>query len=417
MNRQAFFKILRNKQFLHLWLAHIASQVSAYLLNFTLMAKIYEITHSTTALSIFLIFYTAPSIFLGLFAGTFVDFWSRRRVMLFSDLCQGVIALFYLAAGSSVWPFFMIVFLYSLCDEFIGPAGAALLPSLVKKEQLTIANTLFLFTGQGAMLAGSLLSGPATKYLHPQAPFILASLFLFFGAFQASRLPVDSPGKKVLVGGLLAKLRAFVADVTAGYRFIRATPRVLYPLGFYVLAQMLFGTSFTLFPSLASDILRVDPKYSGWTIVLPVGLGAVSGSLFIHHRLISWGRKKLISSGWLLVGFSLLALSLFIPRLSQPLFSSLLFLFLLGFGTILVITTSLLMVQENTPSEIRGRVFGALGTLVVIFTYLPVFFLAAVTDLFGIAATLFLAGFSLFILGLISFKIKRKHVLGNRHRS
>ncbi len=58
MNRQAFFKILKNKQFLHLWLAHIASQVSAYLLNFTLMAKIYEITHSTTALSIFLIFYT-----------------------------------------------------------------------------------------------------------------------------------------------------------------------------------------------------------------------------------------------------------------------------------------------------------------------------------------------------------------------
>ncbi|HUW21951.1 MAG TPA: MFS transporter [Candidatus Bathyarchaeia archaeon] len=417
MKKASLFKILKNKNFLKLWGSQIFSQVSAYLLNFVLMVKIYETTGSTTALSLFLLVYTAPSIFLGLFAGAFIDHWSKRKVLLFTNLAQSLVVLLYLGAGETIWPLYTIVFLYSLCDEFFAPAEAASLPALVKAETLPVANSLFLFTNQCSILAGSLLGGPLVKYLSPRFPFILAFLFLLAGSCLAYLLPHDHPRQQNNGKTLEEQLQLLIKDVAESYRFIRKKPRVFYPFLFYIISQMLIGVCIILFPSLAREVLLIDIKDAGLVVLLPVGIGAILGSIYITKKIKSWGRKRLISLGWLIIGVCFLAIALIAPKIcfvSQFVFLTLL---LLGIGGVLVIITSLTMIQENTPEEIRGRVFGALSTLMIISSYLPIFFLATITDLFGVMITLLLIGMVALLTGIISLKVDRNYVLRNSHRT
>jgi MFS family permease len=416
MEKAAFLKILKNKNFCRLWAAQILAQVSAFLLNFVLMVRIYEETGSTTALGLFLLVYTAPSIFLGLFAGAFIDLWSKRRVLIISSLAQAFIVLSYLGVKKSVWPIYAIVFLYSLCDEFFGPAEAAILPALVKKESLTTANSLFLFTGQGAILVGSILGGPVIKYLGPQVPFILTCFFLLLGALAAFFLPKDK-AKKAPKASFEDQIKALVEDIGEGYRFISRKPRVFYPFLFYMVFQILVSVSIILFPSMTSQILKIDVKDAGLAVLLPVGFGAISGAIYLNKKFKDWGRKKLISVGWLVAGTCFLIISLVIPRVPLPVLFAFPTLYLLGLGTVLVIVTSLTMIQENTPEEIRGRVFGALGALMIISAYLPVFFLAIITDFFGVTVTIFLIGLVVFLTGIISYKIDRRYVLRTSHRA
>jgi predicted MFS family arabinose efflux permease len=381
------------------------------------MIRIYEETGSTTALSLFLLVYTAPSVFLGLFAGAFIDFWSKRKVILWTNLAQALVVLLYLGVkGGMIWPLYSIVFLYSLCDEFFGPALAANLPSLVKKESLPLANSLFLFTTQASIIVGSVLGGPLVKYLGNQAPFFLSSFFLFLAAAAGFSLPRDQP-KRIGRETFESQIQALAKDIVAGYHFIKSRPRVFYPFCFYALSQMTIIVSLVLFPSLAGQLLKVDVRDAGLMVLLPVGLGGILGTVYLTRKIKSWGRKKLISVGWLLSGFCFLFMSLVIPQINFARSAAFLILFLLGLGGILVINTSLTMIQENTPEEIRGRVFGALSALMIISSYLPVFFLATITDFFGVVTTLFLIGTIIFLIGVISFKIDRAYVLRTRHRS
>lgn len=416
MKKNHLFRLLNNRNFLCLWGSQVLSQVSAYLLNFILMVRIYEATGSTTALSLFLLVYTAPSVFLGLFAGAFIDLWSKRKVLLWTNLAQAFVVLLYLGVKGLIWPLYSIVLLYSICDEFFAPAEAASLPALVKKENLPAANSLFLFTSQGSILAGSLLGGPIIKYISPQFPFVLTNFFLLLAAFFVYFLPHDEPKKKN-GGNFEQQVQAFVKDIAEGYRFIRKQPRVFYPFLFYIISQMAIFTSIVLFPSLAREILMIDIKDAGLAVFLPVGMGAWLGTVYINHKIKSWGRKKLISVGWLLAGVSYLVISQVAPRVYFSPQLTFLSLFIMGIGGALVIITSLTMIQENTPEEIRGRVFGALSALMIIAAYLPVFFLATITDLFGVSTTLFVLGLIVFVIGLVSYKMERSYVLGSNHRS
>lgn len=416
MEKKTFLKIFKNKNFLYLWGTQVLSQVTAYLLNFVLMVKIFEATNSTTALSLFLLIYMVPSIFIGLFAGAFIDLWSKRKVLLWTNLTQAFIVLLYLGINNTIWPIYTIVLLYSLCDEFFGPAQAASIPAFVEKENLPFTNSLLLFTSQGSIFLGTTLGSPLVSYFGFHTPFLIASFLLLLGAVLASRLPVDPPPQKK-AAGFEKQAHQIIKDIGEGYRFIRAHPRVFYPFLFHLLAQVSTGISIVLFPSLARDLLRIRIATAGLAVFLPVGLGAVIGGLYISKKIKSWGRKLLISLGWILVGSCFLTISLFLPRVGSPALIAFPVFMLLGAGGVWVIITSVTMIQENTPEEIRGRVFGTLHASVIIGSFLPVFFIAAITDFFGVMTTLFLIGLALLSIGLISFRIDRKYVFKTRHRS
>jgi len=406
MKKTTFLAVLKNNDFLKLWISQSLSQLTANMLNFILIVRVYEATHSTVAVGLLLALYVAPSLFLGLFAGAFIDLWSKRRVLLFTNLSQTLIVLLYLGVGTKVWPIYSIVLLYSICDEFFNPAQAASLPALVKKEHFPAANSFFFFTLHGAFLIGYSIGGPVIKAFGQRSPFLLASLFLFIATIATYLLPKDRPKKKFDIEKGFGEI---ATDVKEGYEFIKNEPRVLIPIGLYVLSQIFVATVVILFPSFSENVLGIDIRDAGLVLILPAGVGAVLGSIFVERTIKKLGKRILISLGIFVASFALISLALIVPRIAMAAAFAFLTMVVLGIAAIFVNIPSQTLLQENTPFDIRGRVFGVLGALVTVAAAIPVFVTAALVDLIGVTWIIFSIAILLFILGL--FSLRKKYVL------
>jgi len=412
MNKTTFLTVLKNRDFLKLWVSQALSQLTANMLNFILIVRVYEATGSTVAVGLLLSLYVAPSLFLGLFAGAFIDLWSKRKILIITNLAQALIILLYLGIGSKIWPIYSIVLLYSICDEFFTPTQAATLPALVRKDHFPAANSFFFFTLHGAFLIGYSIGGPIIKAFGMRSPFLLASLFLWLATLATFLLPKDKPQKKWDIEKGFGEI---AEDIKEGYSFIKNEPRVLIPIGLYVLTQILVATVVILFPSYSQNVLGIDIRDAGLVLILPAGLGAIMGSVLVERLIKKLGKRILISSGIFGAAFGLLSLALIVPLVTRASLFASLTMVLLGMASIMINIPAQTLLQENTPFDIRGRVFGVLGALVTLAAAIPVFVTAALVDILGVNWIVFIISILTFTLGF--FSLRKKYVLQIYHRS
>ncbi len=412
MTKTTFLAVLKNRDFLKLWLSQSLSQLTANMLNFVLIVWVFEATGSTVAVGLLLALYVAPSLFLGLFSGAFIDLWSKRRVLLITNLAQALIVLLYLGVSNKIWPIYSIVLLYSICDEFFNPSQAALLPSLVKREEYPAANSFFFFTMHGAFLVGYSMGGQMIKVFGSQSIFFIASLFLFIAALATFFLPKDEPRRRWDIERGFGEI---ADDVKEGYKFIKNERRVLVPIGLYVLTQILLATVVILFPSYSQNVLGIDIRDAGLALILPAGVGAILGSILVERTIKKLGKRLLISIGIFGSGFGLLSLALLVPRVAAPTAFAFVTMVLLGIAGIMVNIPAQTLLQENTPFDVRGRVFGVLGALVTVAAAIPVLITATLVDLIGVNWIVFLISMVVFILGF--FSLRKRYVLSIYNRT
>jgi len=397
MKENLFIRLVRVSDFLKIWSSQIFSQVSFNLINFVVVLKIFEATGSTVAISLVWIFMIVPVVILGPFSGAIVDLVERRKILLLTNLSQSVIILFYLLVGTKMWPIYGIVFLYSLTNQLYLPAEAATLPRVVPRKLLPAANSFFLFTVYGAILAGFGLAGPLLRLLGREVLFIMGSFFLFCAAVAVYFLPTLKQKVKNNIKGP----QEFWGQVKEGYLFIRRKPTVFFPLMLMVFAQVIITPLILLTPSYATEVLHLNLLDVGPAFVLPFGLGAILGVQGVIWALRRTRKKKIINFALLGASLWLVVLSLVIPHLSSwrlPL--AILGIFFLGMCYVSFLVPSQTLIQEKTPEEFRGRVFGALGFLINLVSILPILLGASIADLLGATWTMFIIAV---VIGIVWF--------------
>jgi len=382
--------ILKNTNFLKLWLSQFTSLFVVSLLNFVLIVRIFEGTQSSVAIAIFWVIYSLPTVFLGLFAGVLVDYWSKRKVLLLTSIFQALAALLYLPLGRKVWPIYGVVFLYSLIDEFFRPAQESSLPNFVKKERLPLANSLMVISLQGAGIAGYTLAGPLMHKVPEHFIFFLGSVLLLLGAFAAALLPIDRPtnNHNPLENGF----GGFLDDLKEGYKIIRQERKIWSS----ILLMMLVGAVSTLVvalaPAISKEIFAVDLRDFGVLMIPAASLGAILTSIAIDQLLRVFSRRGLARLGFATLGLIFLLL----PLLGLGITSSRAFIVLIallsGFAIVTTNASPKTSIQENTPVDKRGRVFGTLRTLITFAASIPMVLGAAMSDLVGLRPVLVFAG-------------------------
>lgn len=396
MKKSGFTTLLKNRNFLKLWGVQSTSLVCSYMLVFILMGRIYQATGSTMAVGLLWGFYILPSVVLGLFIGVFLDYFSKKDVLVFSNLFQALIVLFFLGIGQEVWPIYTLVLLYSLCDEFFNPAVGVLLPSLVRKRELPAANGFFLFTTQGSLVLGSLIGGLILRFFNKMwFPFILASIFLFLATLLASFLKRDKPVPQKLE----ASITGFGGDLVEGYSFIKNEPKVLFPVVLLAGLQIILGMSLILLPTISSSILKIEFADSPLILIIPAILGAILGSFVVERTLRKYLKRVLIINGLLFLGISILILG-FVPAIRFLAVIGALLAFLAGASFVLMLIPLQVLVQENTPFDIRGRVFSTLNTLITLAAVIPVLTTVTLVDVIGVRLILTISGLGLITLAL-----------------
>jgi len=416
MKDDNFLKILNDRNFVKLWLAQIFSLLSANILNFVLIGKIYSLTQSTTAVGFYLFFYYLPTMILGPFVGVFIDNWNKKSIFIFSNLIQSIIVLSYLFTKERVWPLYTIVLLYSLGDEFFNPSVGTSIPSLVKKDHLSAANSLFFFTSQGSLIMGFFAGGVMLKFLNnTNYIFFTVSFFLLLATVLSFSLPTRlfSGNNKIkpVLGrtsnlGSVFDFQGFWQQTKEGYFFIKNEPLVLFPILLLAGLQGMVGIALIIFPSLAK-VLKIEFADSAYLVILPAIFGAMIGS-WILQKIIKKARKNsLILSGLFSLGIECCLIVLASIFLRNPIILVLPLILFVGGGYIFVYIPLQTLIQEKTPIDVRGRVFGTLNTIVNLAGALPMLFLTTLVDFLGVRLILFLLGIGLLFLTFYAHQRKQ----------
>ena len=153
-------QVLRNRRFLALWLAQVASQVGGNMVLYGLTVLIAEQTSSASAVSLLLLSFLVPAVLFSAVAGVFVDRLDRRLILVVANALRAVFFVAMVLLDNNLAFIYILTIAVSTTTTFFAPAEASMIPVLVRREQLLAANGLFTFTLQASFALGFAILGP-----------------------------------------------------------------------------------------------------------------------------------------------------------------------------------------------------------------------------------------------------------------
>ena len=402
MGFEIYRRLLKNSNFIKVWLSQIFSQRTFNAINFILINQIFERTHSTVAVSVMWIFYSLPAIFIGPFSGFFVDIWDKRKIMLITNFLQALTVISLLAVQQHFYFLYVVVFTYSVLNQFYMPSEAAVIPEVVNKKILPAANSLFLFTAQLSFLVGFGMASILLQFLSRQEMIVSAAALLLAAVLAVAMLPKNK---------LISQRRQryswdqFSHDIQEGGHFLLRGGRLVL-IGFIVIAlfQMATSAAATILPVLADTILHRSLQQAGVVMVVPLATGLIGGSYLFSRAAQRIRKKHWIIGGSIGSGAVIISVAL-LDYFSQRYFWRALmagsFLFLLCIGLASVVVPAQTFIQEFTPAKIRGRVFSLLNVTMNLAAIVPLLLMATIIDILGIRLLLLAIGSIAIGLGLL----------------
>ena len=347
--------LLRRRDFALLWTGGLISVAGDWVLNAALPFFVYEETGSTVATAGMIVARLAPAVLLGSLAGVFVDRWSRKRVLVGTNLLQaGTVTLLLLVPGEGwLWLVFAVAAAQSVLASLSLPAESALLPSLVGESELLAANALNALNNRIARLAGAPLGGALLAYLGLETVVVVDAATFVAAAALVSR--IAAPRTKRVVVDATSAWASFWRDWLDGLRLIGRERAIA--LVFVIFGLMTFGGTMLdpLTVAWVRDVLREGPQVFAWILTVHAASGIV-GSLFVGQfgrrftprHLIGWGS---------LTAAAALALRYNVPSVALALVLSA----VVGVTSVASSIGADTLAMESVRDEFRGRVFGSLN--------------------------------------------------------
>jgi MFS family permease len=313
--------------------------------------QVYEITKRPLDLGFTGLVQFLPGVFLFLFAGHTVDRFDRRKVLTlcyagygFSSALLLTVTLRFqlLHRAETVAPIFAILLLVGVVRSFSMPASRALLPQLVPEEQFQSAVAWNSGIFQCATILGPALGGLLYAFSH--GPTVVYGVALFAGVLSVlTTLKIRTESRP-------RPREPFTLNtVSAGLRYIWTHKLVLGSISLDLFAVLL-GGAVALLPVYAKEILRTGPWGLGLLRSAP-GIGAGIMALLIAFRPIR--RRAGATMLWCVGGFGLFTI---VFGFSHSLPLSLLCLMLVGAADMVSVVVRGVLIQIETPDEMRGRV-------------------------------------------------------------
>lgn len=395
--------VLKNKNFLTLWSGQVFSQLAdkVYLvLMIALIAGRFQAADQTISgwVSSLMIAFTIPAILFGSIAGVFVDHWRKRAVLVATNLLRGGLVLslpllLWLTHGLKplmglpvgFLVLLGVTFLVSTLTQFFAPAEQAVIPLIVERRHLLSANSLYTMTMMASVIIGFALGEPLLELANQ----LLAPL--------SSQLNSPDFGKELLVGGsyaiagvLLILIRTNEKTVDAdetlpdvwknirdGLRYLKEQRHVRVAMIHLVILFSIFAALAVLAVRLAEIMPEIKSSQFGFLLAAG-GVGMAIGAVLVGQFGQRFSRAQLSCYGSIGMAVALAAVSCF----TQHLFPTLPLLVLLGACAAIAGVPMQTSIQEETPEEMRGKVFGLQNNAINIALSLPL-------ALAGIAETIF----------------------------
>jgi len=369
---------------------------------------ILNLTGSGRDVSLLLIARFVPSFLFGTLSGVVADRFSRRTIMIVSDLLRALVVLGFLFVrrADQLWIIYVLTVLQLALSTFFEPAKTAAIPSLVSDRELVSANTISSVTWSVMLTLGAAIGGLITGWFGTNAAFTLDALsYLLSAALIASVHFPKRPQRekqKLTVGRALG-----VTETIEGVRYVKHRPRVL-ALLLVKPAWGLGGGILTLLAVFGERIFPVGRSAATGIGVLFAarGIGTAIGPI-VARRISGEGNKRMQAS----IGIAFLIGGAFYIAFGSAT-SFIVALIVLGIahtgGSILWVFSTVLL-QRTVEDNFRGRVFAAELGLLTLTMAASNYATGELLDRFGISARLVTIGIGIFFLlpGIMWFLTRR----------
>jgi MFS transporter, DHA3 family, macrolide efflux protein len=343
-----------------IWFGQLVSIFGSGLTGFGLGVWLFQENGSATQFALANFFYVMPFALVASLAGTLVDRWDRRWVMILADTGQALatllIALLLYAGQLAVWHIYAITIVSAVLGAFQGPAYAASVSLLVPKRHLTRARGMAQLSQAISTLASPLLGGFLVITIGLEG-VILIDLVTFVIAIVTLVIvriprPPETPEAAQAKGSLWR-------EMIFGWQYLLVRPGLL---GFYLIG------AFNNFFRNAGRVLIVPLVLSiADTNVLGAVLAVGGVGLLMGGLLMSiWGGPGRRVNGAL--GFTALegVALIVVGWLPNPLLVAIgLCLWSFSFSGAAAFSSAIS--QSKVATDVQGRVFGAVGVISLIF--------------------------------------------------
>jgi MFS family permease len=332
-------------------LAYLQSSLGTGAGYVALIVVAYARFHSPWAITLILLADFLPSMLLGPLAGAMADRFSRRWCAVAADVVRAV-AFIGLALVGSFAATLALAVLAGFGTALFSPSILAALPSLVRKDRVSAATSLYgsvttIGRTIGPMLAAVALplAGADAVMIGNGVTFAVSAAVLTFIGFGERLSGDQTEGDRGLVRSAVAGVRATAA--IGGVRVVL----------FASTAIILFAAMLNVAELLLARELHAGT--SGYSVLIAVlGIGVVIGSLMGTR-----GDSPPELKSRYLGGLAIVALGLVLLSVAPVYAAALPAFFVIGLGNGLVVVHERLLFQHGVPAGLLGRAFAALDAL------------------------------------------------------
>jgi MFS family permease len=352
---QAFRKVFANRDVRNLQLAGVGSTLGVWAYGVALPVYAYH-AGGPRAVGLLFFFRFVLGALAGPWVGILADRWSRRRVMLTSDLLRcgmlaGMTAV--AATGGNAYAIYVLAIASTVVAVAYNPAQAAMLPSLVDSpDELTAANVVGNTISSVGMFAGPALGGVLLALSGPAAVFALTGALTVWSIVFVLLVPRDQPPEP-------PERPHFLTELTAGFRTMIHRPALRVVMGLTAAQALVDGALEVLLVVLAIRLLHGGNASLGW-LNTAIGIGSILGAFVVA---IVATRRRL--AGGFAIGLLLSSVPLAICAAVSSLAPALILVGILGVGAIFCQVNGVTLLQRSTENEVMGRVFAVFESLIL----------------------------------------------------
>lgn len=345
-------RALHNPNFRLFWCGNFLSNTGTWMQNVAQGWLVLELTNSAFWLGVVGFAGSIPFLVFTLFGGVVADRVNKRRLLLVTQTAMMILA-FLLAALAwlkiiTVWEVAAIAFLNGAAMSMNAPSYQAMVPRLVKREDLTNAIALNSAQFNMSRILGPTLGGYAMVLVGVAGNFFLngISFLAVIWALTRLRYPDEKPTRH---HGMWESLRQ-------GFAYLRGH-RQMYVLVWMTAVVSLLGIPFiTFIPYFAKVQLNAGASGLGW-LMAGSGLGAVLSAMTVATMGVLRHRGKVLTFAGVFFFLTIIGFSF-----SRSFALSQVLALFEGYSGILMISCFNVSIQHLASDEMRGRVMSIYAT-------------------------------------------------------
>ncbi len=355
----SYSSLLReNRNFRLFWMGQIVSQLGDWFSLVTVQALVLKYTGSSFWVAVLFVAGLLPGLLIAPLVGVLVDRLPRKSVMVVSDWVRAGLALglLLLRGPETVWIAYVCLFLIACFTAAFEPARISTVPNITTSEQLVTANALSSVTWSVLLTTGALVGGLVSRFLGPQAAFLLNSLSFVASALLLTRLKMNAEAAD-------PHRQSGLSAIIEGFRFAALRPNVRWLLS-AKLGWGLAGGIHALIPLYGQKLFPLPNDRDGQLAISLLfaanGLGTALGPIIARRATGQdpTSQRRALPVAYVLGGFFLSLIAV-----AHSLGAVMGWLFLSRINGSIIWVFSTILLQRETEDRFRGRVFALEGAL------------------------------------------------------